>query len=593
METGFYTRERNAQIVISLLKEHGISKVIASPGTTNISLVGSMMNDSFFEIYSAPDERSAAYMACGMAAESGEPVVLSCTGATASRNYIPGLTEAFYRKLPVIAITSALNPVRSGHLFPQFVDRTQQLKDMVKYSAQVLSVETKEDEWACVVKVNEAILETKRNGGGPVHLNLVTKGEHLDFAIKELPKVRKITRYTYQEALPPISAQRIGIFVGSHAPFSEALSNAVDRFCEKYNAIVLCDHTSGYHGKYRLQYSMMAAQKCADEVMKFDLLIHMGEISGDYYILRKLVRTVSAVWRVNEDGQLRDYFKKLTCIFQMDERHFFTQYAQGEFAPETSHYDAAREKLMAVRGQIPELPFSNIWIASILAPKLPENSVMHFGILNSLRAWNFFETPESVRTYCNVGGFGIDGILSTLIGASLVHPEKLYFAAVGDLAFFYDMNSMGNRHVGKNLRILLVNNGKGTEFRNYSHPGNRFGARADEYIAAARHYGNKSSQLVKNYATDLGFSYMTASSKEEFLAQYEQFIAAEVGEHSIVFEVFTNNEDESNALETVNTIIEEPQSPMATLKQSAISIVKKTVGDSAFSSIKRIIKGNK
>ena len=55
METGFYTRERNAQIVISLLKEHGISKVIASPGTTNISLVGSMMNDSFFEIYSAPD----------------------------------------------------------------------------------------------------------------------------------------------------------------------------------------------------------------------------------------------------------------------------------------------------------------------------------------------------------------------------------------------------------------------------------------------------------------------------------------------------------------------------------------------------------
>ena len=75
METGFYTRERNAQIVISLLKEHGINKVIASPGATNISMVGSLMNDSFFEIYSAPDERSAAYMACGMAAESVRPFV--------------------------------------------------------------------------------------------------------------------------------------------------------------------------------------------------------------------------------------------------------------------------------------------------------------------------------------------------------------------------------------------------------------------------------------------------------------------------------------------------------------------------------------
>ena len=61
------------------------------------------------------DERSAAYIACGMAEESGEPVVLSCTGATASRNYMPGLTEAFYRKLPVLAITSSQDISKIGH----------------------------------------------------------------------------------------------------------------------------------------------------------------------------------------------------------------------------------------------------------------------------------------------------------------------------------------------------------------------------------------------------------------------------------------------------------------------------------------------
>lgn len=88
-----YTNEVNTQIVLSLLKAHGIRKVIASPGTTNIRLVASMQQDAFFEMYSAADERSAAYMACGMAEESGEAVVLSCTGATASRNYVPGLTE--------------------------------------------------------------------------------------------------------------------------------------------------------------------------------------------------------------------------------------------------------------------------------------------------------------------------------------------------------------------------------------------------------------------------------------------------------------------------------------------------------------------
>ena len=74
-----YTDEVNTQIVISLLKEHKIKKVIASPGTTNIRLVASMQQDDFFEMYSAADERSAAYIACGMAEESGEPVVLTCT----------------------------------------------------------------------------------------------------------------------------------------------------------------------------------------------------------------------------------------------------------------------------------------------------------------------------------------------------------------------------------------------------------------------------------------------------------------------------------------------------------------------------------
>ena len=90
----FYTDERNVQILIALLKKHGIKHIVASPGSTNVTFVGSVQQDSFFEIYSCVDERSAAYMACGLAAEIMQPVVLSCTGATASRNYFPALTEA-------------------------------------------------------------------------------------------------------------------------------------------------------------------------------------------------------------------------------------------------------------------------------------------------------------------------------------------------------------------------------------------------------------------------------------------------------------------------------------------------------------------
>ena len=95
---GLYSPEKHVQILVALLKEYGIKNIIASPGATNVSFVASLQYDPYFSIVSAPDERSAAYMACGMAEETGEPVVITCTGATSSRNYMPGLTEAYYRK---------------------------------------------------------------------------------------------------------------------------------------------------------------------------------------------------------------------------------------------------------------------------------------------------------------------------------------------------------------------------------------------------------------------------------------------------------------------------------------------------------------
>ena len=114
-----YTVNKNALVLISLLKQYGIKKVIASPGTVNVPFVASIQQDDFFEVYSCVDERSAAYMACGLASESGEPVVITCTGATASRNYLPALTEAYYRKLPVIAVTGTDRIENVGHLMPQ------------------------------------------------------------------------------------------------------------------------------------------------------------------------------------------------------------------------------------------------------------------------------------------------------------------------------------------------------------------------------------------------------------------------------------------------------------------------------------------
>lgn len=580
----FYTTERNVQIMIYLMKMHGIKKVIVSPGTTNITLVASLQQDAWFEIYSAADERSAAYMACGLAAESGEPVALSCTGATASRNYIPGLTEAFYRKLPVLAITSTQHTGRIGQLAPQVIDRSNIQNDIAVFSADIPTIHNEEDEWACNVKINTALLALKHRGGGPVHINLTTTYCR-DFSVRELPESRVIRRITINEKFPEIKKPRVGIFVGSHKVWTERLTNAVEKFCEKYNAAVLCDHTSNYHGKYRVQYNLVASQYNHKEVtQKMELLIDMGEVSGAYMWLNP-----SKVWRVNSDGQIRDTFKKLEYLFDMDEVDFFEKYVEmgSENSSNTSYYNDCKEAYNYILNNIPELPFSNIWIAQNMSKMLPENSVLHLGILNSLRSWNFFEIHPTISCYCNTGGFGIDGIVSTLVGSSLANKCKVHFCIIGDLAFFYDLNAIGNHNVGNNIRILLINNGCGTEFKNYNHFAAKFGTDADEYMAARGHYGRQSSELVKHYAIDLGFEYFSARNKEEYLNNIERFVSQEIGDKPILFEVFTNSDEESDALNKINHIVEDPLSS----KEKAKQVAKNILGEKRISTLKKLVKG--
>ena len=163
---------------------------------------------------------------------------------------------------------------------------------------------------------------------------------------------------------------------------------------------------------------------------------------------------------------------------------------------------------------------------------------MHYGILNSLRCWSCFNLDDTISGYSNVGGFGIDGGVSSLLGAALVNPNKLYFGIFGDLAFFYDMNSIGNRQTPNNIRLMVVNNGLGGEFKtpfiNVQRAG--LGNSANKYIAAEGHYGHKSKELLKHYAEDLGFDYISASNKNEFDLNYKRFLDEQISQ-SMVFEI--------------------------------------------------------
>ena len=560
----YYSDEKNVQILIALMKAHGVKRIVASPGSTNVTFVGSVQQDPYFEIYSCVDERSAAYMACGIAAETCEPVALSCTGATASRNYFSALTEAFYRKLPILAVTSTQDRSRIGHLIPQAIDRFSQPNDTVKLSVYLQNIKDSQDEWDCMIKANKALLELHHHGEGPVHVNLATT-YCPTFKTKELPKVNVIKRYSAEDNLPELPKGKIAVYVGTHNRWSDELTKAVDAFCERHHAVVFQDPASNYNGSYGLGYLLAAQQSVSDTNRQPDLLIHIGNMSDMWGIVQP-----KNVWRVAEDGNISDPYKNLRNVFEMKEFTFFSYYAQKASAGESGYIEACKQRVEKVNKMVPELPFSHLWVAQQMHDKFPSNSVLHYGILSPLRSWGYFSKAETVETYCNQGGFGIDGNMSSLIGASLMNPDKLYFGIFGDLSFFYDLNSLGNRHIGNNIRILLINNSLGAEFHLFKQLNSIFVNDVEKFISAGGHNGHQSPVLVRNYVNALGFEYLSASSKEEFANVADRFFSSIHLDKPLVFEVFTDVADENEALFQIFTI---ETSPLAEAKQKVKNLL--------------------
>ena len=538
-----YTDDKNAQVVLSLLKQYGIRKIVVSPGTTNVPISRAVQLDPFFEVYSMVDERGAAYFAGGLAFSSGEPVVLSCTGATASRDYIPGLTEAYYRGLPVIAITSQHHSPCPTDLTPQMTDRSVSQNDVKRYAAILPVIKDEEDRLACVQMINKALYTATCTGGGPVHINLPVTDLY-SFNTPALPEMQKTDVYDAEtfpaeQLAAELKEKRLALFIGAHRPFAPETLDAIRSFVKNHDAAVFCDHTANYTGDNCVPSAV--AGDLAQLTDLPELVIDMGSVSGDYSATRLFKGR--RVWRISEDREWhnRHGAEIVEKLFFCSEKFFFTNLCASMGS--ASYYSDILGKVEPIAPI--KLPFSNMYCASKLGERLPKDSFLHLGILNSLRSMDFFPIDPSVRVSCNVGGFGIDGALSTALGQSKADPKRLSFCLLGDLGFFYDMNALGNRHVGSNLRILLINNGLGVEFRLNTGLEGLWGADTDELIAARGHFGS-----AKAWAESMGFTYMSAKDAKAFDAQIDAFCDADPNRfgHPVVFEVFTDVADEKKAL---------------------------------------------
>ena len=191
-----YTIQENVRIVVSLLKQYHIKYLVLNPGGTNIPLVHAVQNDPFFTCYSVPDERSAMYFAIGLYLQTGEVIATSCTSAQATRNYIPGLTEAFYKHAPILAITTSKLERFQYQDYMQAPDQCSLPKDAVKKTYDLPPVTDENTRVQCYHNAKEAILELTHRNPGPVQLNIrIVDKQQGKFEEVERPSVKPLKRY--------------------------------------------------------------------------------------------------------------------------------------------------------------------------------------------------------------------------------------------------------------------------------------------------------------------------------------------------------------------------------------------------------------
>lgn len=564
----------NVEIVVKLLKDNNIKALVISPGGTNIPVIEAVQDDPFFKCYSVVDERSAAYVAIGIYLQTKNSVGLLCTSAQATRNYIPGLTEAFYKRVPILAITMEKHPRFKYQEYMQAPDQVSLPKDCVKKSFELPYISDINDYYHSIRLVNEAILELSRNGCGPVQLCI----PWLDFPMADTnPTVRCIKRYNAREVRDEnLSNKKILLLIGEHTPFNGYEREAIDVFCKKTNSVVYVNHLSNFLNEYSVEGNLLLLTSNSEEIEKIkpDIMISIGGQTGDYPFYQAFSKnsmTEIEHWRLCEDGNVVDTYDKLTKVYQGSIVDFFN--SVNSECGNHSFLKLWREKSKEKSTDY-IVPFSQVSIAQSLHNRLPSESIVQFSILNSLRIWSLFSLESSIECYSNVSAFGIDGGLSTLIGQSMA-TDKLSFMIIGDLAFFYDMNSLSIRDVKNNVRILLVNNNGGIEFKLHGEDKKD----RDRFIAAANYHGS-----VKGWAESCGFDYYSAHTKEEFEKYVPTFISK--SNKPIIVEAFVTDTDESEAYLKIVS-----QNKTKTSKDSVKSAVKGIIGEKAYKILKSTIKG--
>jgi 2-succinyl-5-enolpyruvyl-6-hydroxy-3-cyclohexene-1-carboxylate synthase len=266
------------------------------------------------------------------------------------------------------------------------------------------------------------------------------------------------------------------------------------------------------------------------EEYKPDFLLYIGSTTISKR-LRQFMRTLDdcTIVMLNERMQIEDITQHASYILQgtattvLEDLSSILQLEKNAFGMNWDRLlssireDAKKQPAKITEQAVQELEKrmtkeSDVYYANSTAIRLAARHANHF-------------------VFCNRGLNGIEGSLSTAVGASLVSEGNVY-CVIGDLSFFYDQNALWNMHLKPNLRILLLNNGGGEIFKQL--PGLENSPARDEYVMASHH------TTAVGACHQYGIS-RKAVSKAEDIANAIDWLTEEGGNAARLLEVAITN----------------------------------------------------
>ena len=535
-----YASEPLVLELTALLKAHGVRNIVISPGSRHYAFTRTFENDPDFTLHSVVDERSAAFYALGLIQATGEPAATICTSGTAALNYGSAVAEASAQSLPLVAITTDRLPEFLGQMEDQMIDQRGLFGGSVRFAGDLRPIANERDRWYCNRVINEALVAAKEGGGGPVHLNVpIESHSGVEFTRPRLPEVRVITRHRLELDEPDwstlaerLTRRRVLVVWGQGARPSERTVAALAAFTESFDAAVIADHLANLHldGSVDNPLAFLRLAAVSRSEFKPDVVITFGgNIVFKDEFKGFLNRSRHEHWRVDLDGAIADPFRTLTDVIQCRPEYFLEHIVAARTDRPTDQRYARRMREAAAAIPAPSSEHGELAAIGGLVRALPAGCSLHIANSAPIRMAQLHSIDDSIEVFANRGVNGIDGCLSTAIGHA-VATGRPTFVIIGDLTFFYDMNSLWIRSLPDNLRILLLNNAGGAVMHmplpsSYS-------------AVAGRHVSAEHGVSARGWVESLGIGYAAARTSEETVDGIDWFTDLDVHEPRVL-EVFS------------------------------------------------------